>query len=147
MSKEQDLKEIKEARIAGQRALTSLGNAKELLSSAGNWGLLDMFGGGLLSGMMQHSKLSNANAQMEQARYELQNFQKELRDIDVPEDFCVNVSDFLVFADFFFDGLIADWLVQSKISEAKHQVEEAITKVKGILNNLNQWEAQLLREV
>ncbi|NCB92688.1 MAG: hypothetical protein EOM40_09005 [Clostridia bacterium] len=147
MNREQNLKEIREARAVGQQALASLEDARNLLDSAGNWGLLDMFGGGLISGMMKHSKMNNANEQMERARYLLQNFQKELRDIDVPGSFRVNVSDFLVFADFFFDGLIADWLVQSKISEAESQVVEAMEKVRTILNNLNQWEAQLLRGI
>lgn len=147
MSREQDLKEIREARVVGQRALLCLGNASELLNSAGNWGLWDLFGGGFISSMVKHSKLQNANQQMEEARQELLSFQKELRDIHIPDYFRVNVSDFLVFADFFFDGVIADWLVQSRISEAKEQVRDAIDQVKAILNQLNQWESSILREV
>lgn len=56
MTNEQRLKEIKEAKEAGNRALTSLHSAQDMLKSAGNWGLLDMFGGGLISGMAKHSK-------------------------------------------------------------------------------------------
>ena len=144
MTREQTIKEIREARAAGNDTLVSLRNAQQLLNSAGNWGLLDMFGGGLLSGMMKHSKLSQANNQMEQARARIRSFQKELQDINVPGSFGVNVSDFLVFADFFFDGLIADWMVQSKISEAKMQVNQAIEKVGRILNDLDNWERQAL---
>ena len=39
-------REIDEAIRAGQRARSSLLQAKDCLKSAGNWGLLDMFGGG-----------------------------------------------------------------------------------------------------
>ncbi|MDD3402918.1 MAG: hypothetical protein PHQ72_06135 [Hespellia sp.] len=143
MTREEIRKEIREAKDAGNRSLMSLRNAQQLLSSAGNWGLLDMFGGGLISGMMKHSKLSSANQQMEAARYQVQSFQKELQDINVPGDFGVNISDFLMFADFFFDGIIADWMVQSKIGEAKQQVNEAIEKIENILNDLNSWERQI----
>lgn len=39
-------REIDEAIRAGQQARSSLLQAKDCLKSAGNWGLLDMFGGG-----------------------------------------------------------------------------------------------------
>lgn len=146
MKQEQNLKEIKEARFVGERALASLSNVKVLLDSAGNWGLWDMFGGGLLSGVMKHSKLESASCKMEEARHQLQCFQGELKDIEVPTSFKMDICDFLVFCDFFFDGLITDWLVQSKISEAKGQVDDAIIKVKTILHDLNQWESHLLME-
>lgn len=143
MTREETIKEIREARAAGQRSLMSLQDAQRTLKSAGNWGVMDMLGGGLFSGIMKHSKLNNANQQMEQARNELQGFQKELRDINVPGGFRVDVSDFLMFADFFFDGLIADWMVQSKISDAKSQVSEAIEKIQKVLNDLDIWERQI----
>lgn len=143
MTREETLKEIMEAKAAGSDTLVSLNHAQQLLNSAGNWGLMDMFGGGLLSGMMKHSKLSEANQQMEQARSRIRSFQKELQDINVPGTFGINISDFLVFADFFFDGIIADWMVQSKISEAKTQVSQAIEKVNKIMNDLNSWEQQI----
>ena len=41
-------KEKREAIEAGQRALSSLRTAEENLNSAKNWGLVDMFGGGIL---------------------------------------------------------------------------------------------------
>ncbi|MDD2471830.1 MAG: hypothetical protein PHT28_02790, partial [Dehalococcoidales bacterium] len=137
--------ERREARKAGQRALISLREAQRVLGSAGNWGLADMLGGGFFIGMMKHSRLNEANRKMEQARYELQNFQRELRDVSDPGNFRVEISDFLVFADFFFDGLIADWMVQSKIGEAKEQVREAIEKIERILEDLNRWERDSIR--
>ena len=48
----------------------------------------------------------------------------------------MEVGSFLSFADFFFDGFVADYLVQSKISEAKEQVSDAIDKVESILKEL-----------
>lgn len=129
-------KEMKEAIDAGERALISLKNAKEKLNSAGNWGLFDMFGGGFISTMMKHSKMNDAGQLMENAKADLKNFQKELRDINVPLDLRMEVGSFLSFADFFFDGFVADYLVQSKIADAKEQVSDAIYKIEQILSQL-----------
>ena len=129
-------KEMKEAIDAGERALNSLKNAKEKLNSAGNWGLFDMFGGGFISTMMKHSKMNDAGQLMETAKADLKNFQKELKDINIPLDLRMEVGSFLSFADFFFDGFVADYLVQSKIADAKEQVSDAIFKIEQILSQL-----------
>lgn len=129
-------KEINEAIIAGERALDALYSAHEQLKKARTWGLLDLFGGGGFTALMKHSRLSNASADMEHAKYELRRFRKELGDVEGMCDLNLNIGDFLVFADFFFDGLIADWMVQSRINEAGRQVEEAIYRVEDILNQL-----------
>ena len=136
MSNEIMRREMKEAIDAGERALRSLRNAQEKLNSAGNWGLFDMFGGGLFSTMMKRSKMDNATRLMEDAKRDLKQFQRELRDVNVPLDLKMEVGSFLSFADFFFDGFVADYLVQSKISDAKEQVSDAIIRVEQILNEL-----------
>ena len=130
--------EIYEAIDAGEKSLKSLRKAQQYLNSAGTWGLFDMFGGNLITGIMKHSKINNASRCIEDARYDLRKFQRELKDVDtiVPE---VNVGDFLTFADFFWDGFVADILVQSKISKGKKQVAEAISRVEAILAQLKRY--------
>ena len=129
-------REMQEAIVAGERALSSLKSAHEKLNSAGNWGLLDMFGGGFFSTIMKHSKMSDAQNLMENAKSDLLRFQRELKDVNIPLDLRMEVGSFLSFADFFFDGFVADYLVQTKISDAKTQVSDAIYKVERILNEL-----------
>jgi hypothetical protein len=51
-------------------------------------------------------------------------------------DLKVDVSEFLTFADFFFDGFIMDYVVQTKIAEARRQIEQAIPLVEGLVNDL-----------
>lgn len=136
MSNEIMRREMKEAVDAGERALSSLRNAQEKLNSAGNWGLFDMFGGGLFSTIMKRSKMDDAQQLMEAAKSDLKRFQRELKDVNIPLDLRMEVGSFLSFADFFFDGFVADYLVQSKISEAKEQVSDAIIRVEQILNEL-----------
>lgn len=128
--------EIREAVAAGERALTSLRRAQEKLDSARNWGLFDLFGGGFVTDMIKHSRMNDASALMENARADLLVFQRELRDVYVPTEFRMEVSDFLTFADFFFDGVIADYLVQSKIADARAQVGDAIYQVERLLRDL-----------
>ena len=128
-------KEIQEAISAGERALDSLREAQKYLSSAGNWGIVDILGGGLITDLIKHSKINNASQCMETARQDLRRFQRELDDVNeyLPN---IQVGDFLTFADFFFDGFIADMFVQSKIGDAKKQVADAIYRVEGIVDRL-----------
>lgn len=122
-------KEIKEAMRAGDRALESLREAEKQLGSAGNWGLIDIFGGGMVSGLMKHMKIDNACQCVENARRDLESFRDELGDIRDIENLHVDIDGFLTFADFFFDGFIADLFVQSKINDGKRDVREAIRRV------------------
>lgn len=99
-------KEKREAIEAGQRALSSLRTAKENLNSAKNWGLVDMFGGGFFSTMFKHSKMDQARQNMEQAKYDLRNFSRELNDVNVACNLNINTGDFLSFADYFLMDLL-----------------------------------------
>ena len=129
-------KERQEAVDAGNRALQSLRAAQNDLSSAKNWGIVDMLGGGLFTSMIKHTKMNNAQEHMERAKYDLQRFGKELGDVSGHIDMNFNTADFLSFADYFFDGLVADWLMQDRINKARTQVDEAIRRVEGIMGQL-----------
>ena len=131
-----EMREIREAIQAGERALTSLRKAEEKLTSASNWGLWAIFGGGLISGIAKHSKMNEATSYMEEAKRNLTTFQKELRDVNGTYNLSLDIGGFLSFADFFFAGVIADYLVQTKIHDAKIQVQDAIRSVSGILAQL-----------
>lgn len=138
--------EIREAQYAGQRALASLHMAEEKLGSARNWGIWDMLGGGFFTDMMKHSKISEASSYIEQAKKDVADFQRELRDVDTMIEFHMEIGSFLTFADFFFDGLIADYFVQSKIADAREEVQEAIRRVEEILAGLSNISRNLIGE-
>ena len=126
-------REVREAREAGIRALNSLRRAEKHLDSARTWGVLDLLGGGMITSLVKHSKLDNARSDIEQARYDLENFCDELRDVDIPS---VRIDELLTFADFFFDGFLADFLVQRRINEARAQLQRASRQVEDILRQL-----------
>ena len=129
-------KEIREAIRAGERALDSLQEANRQLNSARNWGLVDIFGGNTISGLMKHMKVNNASRCVDDARRDLATFRDELGDIRDVENLNIDIDGFLTFADFFFDGFVADIFVQSKIRKGQQQVREAIRRVEDILSTL-----------
>ena len=125
--------EVREARTAGIRALNSLRQAQRCLDSARGWGVLDILGGGLITNLVKHSKLSDAQRCVDQARYDLDVFRRELADVNVPD---VQIDGFLSFADFFFDGFLADFMVQSRINESRACLEDACRRVEDVLRML-----------
>lgn len=131
-----DMKEVREAINAGENAANALMKMREPLNSAKNWGMWDMLGGGFFSDIMKHSKIDDAN----KFSYDVQNllkiFQKELADVNQFTEIEINISSFAKFADFFFDGLFADWFVQSRINESISNVNNAYNRVNSIVSDL-----------
>lgn len=144
MEREAKLKEIREAIEAGMKTQRYLEAARENLNSASNFGIADMLGFDLIGGIGKHVKLRKAQEQLELARRQVQSFRKELADVQGALDFQVNLGDFLTFADFLFDGILTDVFVQSKIADAKQQVDRAGYHVQRILEDLNRMESELL---
>ena len=87
--------------------------------------------------MIKHSNMNSAQKHMNEARYALQRFSKELRDVDENLDFQFDSMDFMGFADVFFDNGIIDFMVQSQIEDAKKQVRRAIRRVEKIKDQLS----------
>lgn len=135
-------KEVDEAIRAGEIALGSLRAAKAKLDSAKKWGIFDMLGGGMISDMVKHSRMNEASTLMVQARSDVRRFQKELKDVQGYMDLRMEIGGFLSFADFFFDGIIADYMVQSKIENARTQVNDAINLVEGLLASMRSKRAE-----
>ena len=129
-------RERNEAIIAGKNARRSLEKALEALDSAKGWGIYDMLGGGLISTMIKHSKMDSASDYIEEAKANLKVFARELGDIEEYTNIDLSTGDFWGFADWFFDGLLSDWMMQDRINEARSQVKQAINKVNSILNRI-----------
>ena len=141
MDRVQELREIREAIDAGNLTLQYLNRAREELNAASNFGIADMQGFDFIGGIGKHMKLSNAQKEMEAAKWQVMNFQKELRDVSGILNFQVDIGGFLTFADFFFDGILADVFVQSKINDAKKQVDNAVYHIHQIMTDLYRMEA------
>ncbi|WP_455258391.1 hypothetical protein [Peptoniphilus asaccharolyticus] len=128
-------KEIKEAIQASEDVLEHLYNARDLFKSAKNWGYFDMFGGGMISTFIKHNKMNRAEEELKKTRQAVQTLKAELLDVNTSIGFDIPDS-FLTFADYFFDGIVADYLVQSKIHNSLSQVEDGIEQIEQIIKNL-----------
>ncbi len=131
-----NVKEIKEAINAGNIAMKALKQLTDTLESARGWGQWDMFGGGLLATAAKHSRIDDAKKQVNEVQRLIRVFNKELLDVNIPTDIKINVDSFDTFADYFFDGLISDWIVQSKINDSLNNVYNVSRNLNRTLNTL-----------
>lgn len=136
-------KEIQEALTAGSAVMNQIEAIQESLSSAEGWGTWDLLGGGMLSTMAKHSHMDTAQAGAEYLQVLLSRFHTELADVQLTaQTGQVNIDGFLRFADYFFDGLIADWSVlnrihdsQASVYQVKEQVAQAMYQLESLWDN------------
>lgn len=129
-------KELQEAIAAGDGARNELQFVVDSLESADGWGTWDILGGGLLATAAKHSEIDKAKEYAQNTKIALMKFQNELADVDLAMDIDINIGSFETFADYFFDGLISDWIVQSKISDSLKSVCNVVYNVEDIIKSL-----------
>lgn len=129
-------KELQEAEEAAQEVMQSLDDLLGTLNSAANWGVWDMLGGGLISTAIKHSKIDDAREQIIVVQQNLNRLERELTDIKIYADLGIDIGALASFADYFFDGLITDWVVQSRINEAEKRTQELRGQVTAIWNSV-----------
>ena len=95
------------------------------LKTARGLGVWDMLGGGFLSSLLKHSKMDDAQQAMQYAQQELQDFSRELADVQMYVDVQVNFDGLTRFVDMFCDSFFVDWMVQDQIVRAQENVAEA----------------------
>lgn len=130
--------ELDEAIVAGNRVKRALIDAIRSLEKAESWGTWDMIGGGTISGLVKHQHIDEGEAYLHQAQRSMRQFQKELLDVKEQAQLEVNISGMLKFADFFFDGFIADFMVQGKIKRSLSQTKDQYSKVNKIVSKLEE---------
>lgn len=131
-------KELLEAISAGTAAFRVSQQVLNSLNSAEGWGTWDMLGGGLIADMAKHSDLDEAQEKVEKLQSHLRRFKTELADVTIDADMQVNIDGFLRFADYFFDGLFADWAVMDEISNAQQKVKHTQSQISGLVSHLQQ---------
>ncbi len=138
---EMQQKEVNDALRVIDEILPMLGEAERKFSSARNWGFFDILGGGFITDLIKHSKLDGAARLMNQINYKLGELQRELKDVQFGTDYSMNTMTFATFADFVFDGAIADIYMQSKIMSSLSQVRD----LQNRLINLRSYLINLMR--
>lgn len=131
--------QVNRALTLTDQLIACLDDAERQLSSARNWGFLDILGGGLITDLIKHSKLQNAKNSMEHVNYIMQQLQQVLGSISIPGDYRMQIGGFATFADFFFDSGIVDIYMTAKIMNSLNEVrklKEKCYELKRRLNNL-----------
>ncbi len=125
----EQLREIDEAVKVGRAAITAADAALVELDGAAGWATFDILGGGLISDLAKHEKIDAAQSHIEHLNNCIELYKTELGDVDMSFDGRV-VSDGMKFADFFFDGLVSDFLVHDKL-------EKSTERLRGIRDKLS----------
>ncbi len=138
--------EVWEAMDAGNTALDIAREILEELDDAEGFSTWDILGGGLLVDLAKHEHLDQAQAKVEQLQTQLRSFQTELADVELADDLQVQVGGFLQFADFFFDGLFADWSVREEIHTSQNQVRQTIGQLTDVVTRLRRQADQIAED-
>ena len=136
MDLESERKELREAIHAGQAALETAGHVMAELEEASSWSTFDLMGGGILTDMIKHEHMDAAQNEVERLQIQLRSFKTELADVHVHLDVQVRLDDFMRFADYFFDGLFADWAVRDQIKRSQAAIDQTYGDIQRLLDRL-----------
>lgn len=134
-----NIKEVDEAIEVGEEAIKYTEKTIRSLDKAEGWGVWDMLGGGMVTTMIKHGHIDDAREHAEETQRILDRFKREISDINMVTSTEIFIGSFETFADYFFDGLIFDWIVQSEIGKT-------LDTVKNIKNQLDRAMSKLYEE-
>ena len=132
-------REIDEARDAGNKASRALDAALDKLGSAEGMSVWDTFlGGGLIVSALKYSEIDSSDDYVHRAQRALRHFETELMDVQnvASESFTVNNNDIFTFTDIFFDNIFSDWMVHSRITDAKSKLNTVLRDVRRVQDQL-----------
>ena len=132
-----DIAQVNQAINLTNQLIAELDQAERHLSSARNWGFLDVLGGGFIVDLIKHSKLNNAKISMDRVNYLLQELKRVLGGISMPGDYSMNVGGIATFADFLFDSGIVDVYMTAKIMSSLNEVRNLKDRCYELRNRLS----------
>lgn len=117
-----------------------------------------MLGGEFLATAIKHSKIDDARNGINDVQTKMSRLTRELADVRKSVELQIDITELESIADFFIDGLIFDWVVQSKIvdsleqsKKAKDIIVQAVKELEGLKditqnknNNLQEKRARIL---
>ncbi|HHT84449.1 MAG: hypothetical protein ACOX34_01370 [Bacillota bacterium] len=127
--------ELYEAISAGEHVQRELRGIVWIMEAARSWSFADMLGGGVLATGLKHSKMRDASSQIKNLQQSVRKFNRELADL-TELGIVLHLSTFETFADYFFDGLVIDWLIHSKINRSIREAEQYLDRIDNTLKTL-----------
>ena len=95
--------------------------------------------------MAKHDKINKVQDRIQDLQNALRGFRTELADVTerISGDLYVEIGDFLHFADYFFDGLFADWMVYDRINDSWNRTHQTCEQIKRVLEQLGRMEEEI----
>lgn len=90
--------------------------------SAKNWGVWDLFGGGVFSSMMKRDKIKKMEEQLDLLKYQVNKLNHALSDTPLQTAFNLPNSGYDFAFDVWFDNIFTDLKVQSELKELEKTV-------------------------
>ena len=143
MTREEKIREVDEALMAGDAALSALSRAESSLNGARGFGIWDMLGGGFVSGLLKHSQMDDEQKYVNEANSALRRFQKELSDINIRIDYGVSFDGITKAFDIFCDNLLVDALIQSRIRDTQKNLAQTKQQVQSAIAMLHNMRSEL----
>lgn len=117
-------------------AINALVQANKCMNTAGNWGMVDMFGGGFFSSMLKHSSAEDAERHIQHAQSYLECMNNGLEEIFQKKDTHLMFSALEIAVDMWMDDNFMDCLVQMHIGKVQKQISKAIRQVENVRKEL-----------
>jgi DNA repair exonuclease SbcCD ATPase subunit len=147
-AQKRQLKETDEAIVACNDLIQSLKNAQDGLSSARNWGIYDILGGGLISSAIKHDHINRAASYIKDASQKARTLKVELKDIEaLPQIEDININEFTKTFDIFFDNIFSDFSIQDEINEATARISNNLIDARTLLAKLNAFKESTLESI
>ncbi|MEZ7172311.1 hypothetical protein [Sporosarcina sp. OR05] len=144
------MREIDEAIEAGNKAVRALDAALDKLGNAEGLSMWDTFlGGGLVVSALKYSEMNSSDDLVHRAQRALRHYETELMDVQnvASESFQVNHNDFFTFTDIFFDNIFSDWMVHSRITDAKSKLNVVLRDVRRVQDRLKRKRDEAIEEI
>jgi chromosome segregation ATPase len=144
------IKELREAVLAGENLLACIDDAQDSLSSAKNWGTLDMFSDSIIVSMEKYEKVDDTQVKLNKIPYLVDKFKKELADVTKSFETISNKIEFSLITktvDIFFDNIFTDMSVLARIEESYDEIRPLARYVDECIIDLKKQKERLEDEV
>lgn len=138
------LTEVREAQRAAVAAGEWLAQAGAMLAKARGWSTYDtFFGGGLGAAIVKYQRMDEASKLLASADQALRRLATELADTGISGIGPIQVGQTTRTLDVWFDNIVSDWSVHSKVEQALTRTTQAAEAVRQIRTRLQGQGAEL----
>lgn len=127
--------ELVEAITAGTAALRTANDVIVSLKHTADWSNI-VGGKGFLADVAKHETLDDAQRHAEELQVQLQQFNKEVADLDCRQELQGSMENLLKFSQVFLESLLSGDAAQEQIRDALSQVDHTRDHILGILRQL-----------